>query len=98
MADLVSPDQIRNRSFQTTFRGFDRIEVTEFLEKVSRAIEFLDRERARVGTESTEQVDGDLQSEFQRVSSEIGELLLPQFLLLLLLLLLLLPLHQLLFL
>ena len=75
MADLVSPDQIRNRSFQTTFRGFDRIEVTEFLEKVSRTIEFLDRERARVGTESTEQVDGDLQSEFQRVSSEIGELL-----------------------
>ena len=75
MADLVSPDQIRNRSFQTTFRGFDRIEVTEFLEKVSSTIEFLDRERARVGAQSTEQVDGDLQSEFQRVSSEIGELL-----------------------
>jgi DivIVA domain-containing protein len=75
MADLVSPDQIRNRSFQTTFRGFDRAEVTDFLEKVSRTIEFLDRERARVGTQSTEQVDGDLQSEFQRVSSEIGELL-----------------------
>jgi DivIVA domain-containing protein len=75
MADLVSPDQIRNRSFQTTFRGFDRAEVTEFLEKISRTIEFLDRERARISTQSTEQVDGDLQSEFQRVSSEIGELL-----------------------
>ncbi len=75
MADLVSPDQIRSRTFRTTFRGFDQAEVAEFLEKVSDTIEFLDRERARVGTSAGQQVDGDLQTEFQRVSAEIGELL-----------------------
>ncbi len=72
MADLVSPDQIRSRSFRTTFRGFDQAEVAEFLDRVSRTVEHLDRERARVGSEADEQTDGDLQTEFQRVSAEIG--------------------------
>jgi len=75
MADLVSPDQIRSRSFRTTFRGFDQAEVAEFLDRVSSTVEYLDRERARVGSEADEQTDGDLQTEFQRVSAEIGELL-----------------------
>jgi DivIVA domain-containing protein len=75
MADLVSPDQIRSRSFRTTFRGFDQAEVAEFLDWVSRTVEYLDRERARVGADADEQTDGDLQTEFQRVSAEIGEVL-----------------------
>ncbi len=75
MADLVSPDQIRSKTFRTAFRGFDQAEVADFLERISSTIEFLDRERARVATSAAEQVDGDLQTEFQRVTAEIGELL-----------------------
>ncbi|MDH5372924.1 MAG: DivIVA domain-containing protein [Acidimicrobiia bacterium] len=75
MADLVPPDQIRSMSFRTTFRGFNQAEVAEFLDRVARTIESLDAERTRLALTAGEQVDGDLQSEFRRVSVEIGEIL-----------------------
>ena len=75
MADLVSPDQVRSRSFRTTFRGFDQAEVAEFLDRIARTIENLDAERARLLVQSGEPEDGDLRSEFQKVAMEVGEVL-----------------------
>ena len=75
MADLVSPDQVRSRSFRTTFRGFDQSEVAEFLDRIARTIESLDAERERLLVQSGEPDDGDLRSEFQRVAAEVGEVL-----------------------
>lgn len=75
MADLVSPDQVRARSFRTTWRGYDQTEVAEFLDRVARTIEMLDRERARLSSSAGREPEGDLQTEFQRVSAEIGDLL-----------------------
>src|SRR5210317_507162 len=75
MADLVSPDQVRSRSFRTTFRGFDQAEVAEFLDRIARTIESLDAERERLLVQSGEPDDGDLRSEFQRVAAEVGEVL-----------------------
>lgn len=75
MADLVSPSQVRSRSFRTTFRGFDQSEVAEFLDRIARTIESLDAERERLLVQSGEPDDGDLRSEFQRVAAEVGEVL-----------------------
>ncbi len=75
MADLVSPDQIRSRSFRTAFRGFEQAEVAEFLDRIARTIEFLDSERSRLTELAGEPRDGDLQTEFQRVSAEVAEVL-----------------------
>jgi DivIVA domain-containing protein len=75
MADLVSPDQIRSRSFRTTFRGYDQSEVAEFLDRVARMVETLETEHTRLSLRADQQVDPDLRTEFQRVTAEVGEVL-----------------------
>ncbi len=75
MADLLPPDQIRSRSFRTTFRGFDQAEVAEYLDRIARTVEFLDSERIRLTELAGEPRDGDLQTEFQRVSADVAEVL-----------------------
>ncbi|MDF1595094.1 MAG: DivIVA domain-containing protein [Acidimicrobiia bacterium] len=75
MADLVSPDQIRSRSFRTTFRGYDQSEVAEFLDRVARMVEALETEHTRLRMRADQQADPDLRTEFQRVTAEVGEVL-----------------------
>ncbi len=75
MADLVSSDQIRSRSFRTTFRGYDQSEVAEFLDRVARMVEALETEHARLSLRADQQADPDLRTEFQRVTAEVGEVL-----------------------
>jgi DivIVA domain-containing protein len=75
MADLVSPDQIRSRSFRTTFRGYDQAEVAEFLDRLARTVASLEADRLHLRGRAEELGDGDLRTEFQRVAAEVGEVL-----------------------
>jgi DivIVA domain-containing protein len=49
MADDLTPGEIRARKFVTTRRGYDRKEVGDFLDRVSRRMEELENELAAVG-------------------------------------------------
>jgi DivIVA domain-containing protein len=75
MAREVSPNEIRNAEFRTTFRGFDRAEVEEMLDAVAGRIEALEAESKKLQAKLAEQPRKDLESEFESVGSEVTAIL-----------------------
>lgn len=75
MAPEISPESLRNARFRTAFRGADVDEVGELLEAVASALEDLQSERERLVGKLGEFADRDLKSEFEKVGSEVTEVL-----------------------
>lgn len=75
MAREVSPNEIRNAEFRTTFRGLDRAEVGEMLDAVAGRVEALEAESKKLQAKLAEQPRKDLESEFETVGSEVTAIL-----------------------
>ena len=75
MAREVSPNEIRNAEFRTTFRGLDRAEVGEMLDVVAGRIEALQAESKKLQAKLAEQPRKDLESEFETVGNEVTAIL-----------------------
>lgn len=74
MVDFTS-DDIAQRSFRTTLRGFDPSEVREFLSELAETVAALASERDRLATTLQASDAADLKQEIEQVSSEIHSVL-----------------------
>lgn len=74
MAGLTS-DDIERRVFRIGFRGYDQLEVREFLTRISRLVRELADERDRLLAELGPLAGRDLAAELDAVAAEVGEVL-----------------------
>jgi DivIVA domain-containing protein len=76
---LLTPDSIRDRSFSITRRGFDRVEVTEFLQEISYRLAAREGEReatpAVLHVVSTSVEDQIRAEQHERLAEEMANLL-----------------------
>ncbi len=75
MSPEVTPDSLRSARFRTVFRGVDLSEVTELLDAVASRLEELENQKDRLAGRLGEFADRDLKSEFEKVGSEVTEVL-----------------------
>jgi len=71
----LTPDDIEGRVFRTGFRGYDQLEVREFLTRISRFVRELADERDRLLAELGPLAGRDLAAELDAVAAEVGEVL-----------------------
>lgn len=69
----LTPEDIEGRSFRTGFRGYDPLEVREFLDRVSRLVRELTEERDRLAAQVGP--GRDLAAEIDAIVAEVGEVL-----------------------
>jgi DivIVA domain-containing protein len=74
MADFT-PDDISRKRFSTSFRGFDPIEVQQYLETLASAVSGLVAERDKMAAKLSELGERDLKSEFESIGREVSAVL-----------------------
>lgn len=74
MAD-PTPDDIEGRAFRLAFRGYDQIEVADFLSRVAGTVRTLTAERDRLLADLGPVAGRDLAAELDAATAEIGEVL-----------------------
>ncbi len=74
MADFT-PDDISRKRFRTSFRGFDPIEVQQYLETLASAVSGLVAERDQMAAKFSEMGERDLKSEFESIGREVSAVL-----------------------
>lgn len=75
MAEKLTPDDIRNIEFKTTFRGLDRGEVEAALDRIARRLEEMDAETRKVKAQLAETPARDMESELENVGREVSAIL-----------------------
>lgn len=75
MAPEINPESLRNARFRTTLRGADTSEVGELLSAAASVLEQLQADRDRLAAKLGEFADRDLKTEFEKVGSEVTEVL-----------------------
>jgi DivIVA domain-containing protein len=75
MARELTPDEIRNIEFSTTFRGLDRSEVQAALDVVAHRLEELDAETQKLKAQLAETPRKDMESELENVGREVSVIL-----------------------
>ena len=74
MAEFT-PDDIPRKRFRTSFRGFDTIEVQQYLETLASAVSGLVEERDTLAAKLAELGERDLKSEFESIGREVSAVL-----------------------
>lgn len=74
MADFT-PDDITQRRFNTSFRGFDPAEVRQYLQTLSAAVSQLVEERDQMAAKLSELGERDLKTEFESIGREVSAVL-----------------------
>lgn len=74
MAEFT-PDDIPRKQFRTSFRGFDAVEVREYLETLAAAVSELVTERDQMASKLSELGERDLKSEFESIGREVTAVL-----------------------
>ena len=74
MAEFT-PDDIPRKQFRTSFRGFDAVEVRQYLETLASAVSDLVAERDQMASKLSEAGERDLKSEFESIGREVTAVL-----------------------
>lgn len=74
MADFT-PDDISRKRFRTSFRGFDALEVQQYLETLASAVAGLVADRDKMAAKLSELGERDLKSEFESIGREVSAVL-----------------------
>jgi DivIVA domain-containing protein len=75
MVDSLRPEDVTGRTFKPGWRGYDQGAVDAFLREVSSALSSLQEENERLRDRLRTLGDRDMHAEFDRVSSEVAEVL-----------------------
>ncbi len=74
MADFT-PDDITGKRFRTSFRGFDTLEVRQYLQALAAAVDELVAERDQMAAKLAKSGERDLKSEFESIGREVSAVL-----------------------